>query len=249
MTEPDEFRFYNVTYSQAEERSARLDLHFLGEIPFDLGRRLSTKDGLSFEPGQTRLLPLNDYWARQVADLRQFRVEQRGDGTPHDAAERELLDLVRDRETAVREARVAVYPFLKPWGDYAKAALVHRLFSFSQLELEEIDRVPERFEVSAGFCEELRTVAETVRQVREELEAKGWHFDGREVKEPSTGGRPASFPRNLIRAVYQSMATRTNHSGQGGDVLEAIQGSIRPFVGDVPLDEIREAVKEGIRRR
>ena len=247
MTKPVEYLFYRVT--RTEETLPSVSPVPLGLPGLDVRRfpRLKEvhpffEEELWFEVGQTREIPLTDHLVRDLTG-RKWQVEPRDNSKGRDDEERRLLAFCEKRHAELETAQKRVYACTLPRTDYYRAGLVGR-----HLKLADIGDDMERLKASGIVSEEVANVmigvANRFSELRSDLESKGWRFEKEgTIWEPSSGGRPARYPRRVIRAHYRQLALQHMASASDDTIVELIQSDLKPLFGDLAYDEVREAIK------
>lgn len=253
MTKPAEYLFYRVT--RTEETYPSSGAIYLGLPGLDGRRYPRLKEvhpfftrALRFKVGQTRTLPLTADMARGL-ELQKWAVRlRRGQGRPLTNGQRALVRICEDRHQRLESARDEVLSFTSPYGDYVRAGLVGRYFQTARIG-EELEGLRASGIVPDEVADTMAAVVERLLELRSDLEAKGWTF-GRNGTPcpPSSGGRPAKYPADAIRAHYRQLALQHLASGSDQEVVERIQDDLRPIFGDLTYAEVREAVKYERRR-
>lgn len=246
---PDhEYLFYRLTRTKEsipeQQEPVTIGLPDLDPREFSRLREVHSffKDNLTFAIGQTRTVPLTYRLANQLR-AQKWTVETRGHGRPVNDQERELINFCESRHKELASTRRRLWARTIPLGEYGQAGFVGKFPKVAEIgdELEALNLI-------GGLKDEatdsLRKVVSSLRALRANLEAKGWQFekDGT-VHEPSTGGRPSHFPRSAIRAYYRVLAIQYLGSRAPADVVERIQRDLKPVLGDLTSEEIREAIK------
>lgn len=205
------------------------------------------EEALSFKVGETREVPLTDDRVRELTQ-RKWQIEPRESREEMDGEEQRLLDFCERRHVALEAAREQVYSFTLPRTDYVRAGLVGRYLRTAQIG-EELEGLRASGIVPDEVVEPMAAVVVRLQGLRSDLEAKGWTF-GRNGTPcpPSSGGRPAKYPRDAIRAHYRQLALQHMASASDHTIVQRIQDDLRPIFGDLPYDEVREAVKYERRR-
>lgn len=253
MSKPVEYHLYELT--RTEETESRSDEVLLLGLPWlDVRRSPRLKDAhpffeepLSFEVGETREVPLTDDRVRELTQ-RTWQIESRGSREELDDEEQRLLDFCKRRHGELEAAQKYVWSFTLPRTDYCRAGLVGRHLKLGEIG-DDMEGLKASGIVSEEVAEVMTRVANRFSELRSELEGKGWTFDqDGTVWEPSTGGRPARYPRRAIRAYYRYLALQYMGSASDKEVVELIQDGLRPVFGDLTYAEVREAVKYERRR-
>ncbi len=252
MTKPEEYLLYRLTRTEETYPSpAPIQVGLPGldvrKYPRLKGCHPFFEDELWFEVGQTRTVPLTATQARWHA-CQKWGVELRGHGKPVNDEERALIAFCEGRNSELEAARARVLSFTNPLGDAVRAGLVARYLKTAQVG-EEARQLRASGILNEEAADSLIAVADRLSELRSDLEAKGWRFDSEgRVWEPSSGGRPARYPRQAIRAHCRQLALQHMASGAQRAVVELIQSDLRPVFGDLTYEEVYEAIKYEVRQ-